>query len=649
MNQELTLDNFILERDAQGLAWLSIDCHLSAVNRLSAEVLQELGQVLDYLAKHAPKGLIIQSAKTTGFIAGADIDEFSSLDNAEKGQALVTRGWQLFQRLAAQPYPTLALIRGHCLGGGLELALACRYRLVVDIKETRLALPEVMLGIFPGWGGMSRLPRLIGPIAAMELMLSGRSVDARRAVKLGLADAKVPERLMHKAAIDQVLSQQPARRATGIKALLNQAWIRPLVARQLLKNIRQRDPHEHYQAPRAIVQVWERHGGNALKAPELIEQLTGSDVAQNLLRVFHLQERLKNIGKRSNHAIEHVHIVGAGVMGGDIAALCALHGITVTLQDQNRSSIAAAQGRAATLFERRLKDPIAVRAALDRLVPDPQGLGVPRADIVIEAIIEDAQAKRQLYAQIEPQLKPDALLATNTSSLPLEELSQQLLQPERLLGIHFFNPVARMPLVEVVETLASPLPIKQAAWSFVHQLGKLPLPVQSSPGFLVNAVLAPYMHEAMKCVDEGLSPATIDLAAEQFGMPMGPLELVDTVGLDIAYAAGQQLLPHQATRQCLQQRLDKQQLGRKSGQGFYSWKQGKADKPKAQHVPAGLTERLITPLIHQTQAQVRIGVVGDDDLADAGIIFGTGFAPFRGGPIHYKSHKKAIKLGKTAG
>lgn len=647
MKPELTLENLVLKRDEQGLAWLDIDCALSAVNRLSADVLQELGRVLEHLAAQPPKGLIIQSAKSAGFIAGADIDEFTSLDHTEKGQALVTRGWQLFQRLANVSYPTLALIQGHCLGGGLELALACRYRLVVDVPETRLALPEVLLGIFPGWGGMARLPRLIGPVAALDLMLSGRSIDAQRAVKLGLADAKVPVRLMHKAAVDHVLSGQAARRATGIKALLNQAWLRPLVAKQTRKAINKRDPHHHYQAPRAIVEVWEKHEGNALKAPELIELLTQSPVAQNLLRVFHLQERLKSIGKRNSHPnVRHVHIVGAGIMGGDIAALCALRGITVTLQDQHRASIAQSQGRAAALFTRRLKDPIAIHAALDRLIPDPQGLGVPQADIVIEAIVENAEAKRALYAQIEPQLKEHAILASNTSSIPLEELSLHLQHPERLIGIHFFNPVARMPLVEVVETLASPLAVKQAAWAFVHQLGKLPLPVQSSPGFLVNAVLAPYMQEAMKCVDEGLSPATIDLAAEQFGMPMGPIELIDTVGLDIALAVGQQLLPHSTTPQCLQQHLDKQQLGRKTGQGFYVWKQGKPQKPNAHTIPPGLTERLINPLIHSTQAQVRIGVVEDDDLADAGIIFGTGFAPFRGGPLHYKTQRKASDLAQ---
>ncbi|WP_341668303.1 3-hydroxyacyl-CoA dehydrogenase NAD-binding domain-containing protein [Alcaligenes sp. SDU_A2] len=637
----LELQNFALSTDEQHIAWLKIDCAGSAVNRLSADVLQELARVLDYLNSQVPNGLVIYSGKPAGFIAGADIDEFAELDNAQKGQALVTRGWRLFNKLAKLPYPTLALIQGHCLGGGLELALACRYRLVVDVPDTRLALPEVILGIFPGWGGMMRLPRLIGPAAAIDLMLSGKAVDARKAVSLGLADARVPTRLAMQAAAQHVLSGKPARKARGIPALLNQTWLRPLVARQVSKQIDRRDPYHHYLAPRAILDVWAKHNGNALKAPELIERLTQSDTAQNLLRVFHLQERLKSIGKRTTAAdIARLHVVGAGVMGGDIAALCALKGMTVTLQDQDRDRIAQAQGRAAVLFQRRLKDRRLIQAALDRLIPDPEGHGVPHADLVLEAIFENIDAKQALYAALEPRLKPGAILATNTSSLSLTELGRSLLQPDRLVGIHFFNPVARMPLVEVVESTRLAPDVRSAAYAFVHQIGKLPLPVKDSPGFLVNAVLAPYMLEAMRCVDEGLSPATVDKAMEQFGMPMGPLELADTVGLDIARDAGMQLSADTPLPTCLKQHLDHQELGRKSGQGFYTWKDGKARKPDAATVPPELAERLIRPLIAKTREQVHIGVVSDEDLADAGVIFGTGFAPFLGGPLHYKAAQK---------
>ncbi len=638
----LNLQNFTLYTDDQQINWLKIDCVGSSVNRLSAAVLQELNQALDYLSSHQPKALIIYSGKTAGFIAGADIDEFSEHNNnPEKGLALVTRGWTVFNKLAKQSYPTLALVQGHCLGGGLELALACRYCLAVDQTDTRLALPEVMLGIFPGWGGMLRLPEYIGPAAAMDLMLSGKSVDARKAARLGMVDACVPVRLAKQAAVKQVLSGKKPRRASGLPRLMNTKLLRPLVAGQVRKQLEKRDPYQHYQAPRAILEIWEKHNGNALKAPELIEQITRSDTAVNLLRVFHLQERLKSVGKHSNtQEVGHVHVVGAGVMGGDIAAVCALKGLRVTLQDQDRKRIAQAQGRAAKLFQRRLKDRRLVQAALDRLIPDPDGHGIPSADLVLEAIFENVEAKRSLYASIEPKLKPTAVLATNTSSLPLSKLSLNLTKPERLVGIHFFNPVSRMPLIEVVESELLAPEVRSAAYAFVNQIGKLPLPVKDSPGFLVNAVLAPYMLEAMRCVDEGLDPATVDKAMLQFGMPMGPLELADTVGLDIARDAGAQLSQQAVMPACLKTHLDRQELGRKTGQGFYTWKDGKAQKPPAGTVPSGLADRLIKPLIEQTEHQVRIGVVEDEDLADAGVIFGTGFAPFRGGPLHYKATQK---------
>lgn len=637
--ESLGLQNFSCQLDADNVAWLSIDCVDSSVNRLSAEVLDEFSQALDYFERNPPAGLIIRSTKDAGFIAGANIDEFAELDTPEKGIALVSRGWTLFNRLAKVPYPTLALIRGHCLGGGLEMALACRYRLVVDQPDTSLSLPEVMLGIFPGWGGMRRLPALIGAPAALDMMLSGRPQDARKAAKLGLADGLVAPRLMDQAAKIQVLSQKPLRKAPGLGGWMNHPLARPLVAKQTLKKLNARDPYQHYLAPRAILEIWAKHNGNALKAPELVDQLIRSDTARNLLRVFHLQERLKAFGKkgRKQPAAQHVHVIGAGVMGGDIAAWCALKGLTVTLQDQDRSRIAVAQGRANALFARKKKDPREARAAADRLIPDLNGNGLRHADVVIEAITENADIKRSLYAQIEPLLKPGAVLATNTSSLSLEELCTGLRAPQRLIGIHFFNPVAKMPLVEVVETATIDPDVKAATYAFVGQIGKLPLPVQSTPGFLVNAVLAPYMLEAMRCVDEGLAPETIDAAMLEFGMPMGPIELIDTVGLDIARDAGSQLSGDANTPACLETHLANNELGRKSGQGFYQWKNNKPVKQSAGAIPVGLAQRLITPLINKTQEQLDRNIVADQDLADAGVIFGTGFAPFTGGPLHYKA------------
>jgi 3-hydroxyacyl-CoA dehydrogenase/enoyl-CoA hydratase/3-hydroxybutyryl-CoA epimerase len=641
-----------LRRDDDGIAWLAFDRAGSATNTLSAEVLAEFAAVLDTLERDRPKGLVITSAKPAGFIAGADIDEFTRIASAADARALVERGWRLFDRLATLAFPTVALIRGHCMGGGLELALACRYRVVVDEPATKLALPEVMLGIMPAWGGMKRLPALIGPAAALDLMLTGKPVDANKAARLGLADACVPPRVMDDAARIIVTSGRRPRRPPLMQRLMNGPG-RRLVAGRARKQLAARVRREHYPAPYAIVDIWAQYGGNALAvpadAPASLEAIFRSPTAKNLVRVFFLQERLKGFGKADGplpaagraFAPRHVHVVGAGVMGGDIAALCALRGLTVSLQDQSVERIAPAIARATQLFERKLKgDRRAVRFALDRLLPDPDGHGVARADVVIEAIFEDLDAKRVLFARLEQRARPDAVLATNTSSLRIEDIAGALVQPGRLVGIHFFNPVAQMPLVEVVAGAASASDALHRAAQFVRHLDKLPLPVKSAPGFLVNAVLGPYLHEALVCVDEGVAPETVDAALEAFGMPMGPIELVDTVGLDIALAAGKALAGAAATPpRRLAELATAGHLGRKSGQGFYHWEAGKPRKAAAGAVPEGLAERIVAPLIAATRRCVEQGIVADADLADAGVIFGTGFAPFTGGPLHYAAQR----------
>ncbi|PKO33091.1 MAG: crotonase [Betaproteobacteria bacterium HGW-Betaproteobacteria-7] len=622
-----------LNREDSGIVVAVLDKAGESANSLSAEVMAEFAQILDQLDVYPPKGLIIRSGKAAGFIAGADIGEFSQLDTREQGRALVARGWELFNRLAAVPYATLALVRGHCLGGGLELALACRYLLAVDEPGTKMGLPEVMLGIFPGWGGMLRLPQRVGPAAALDMMLTGKTLDAKRARNQGLADDCVPPRVMEMAARQLLLSDTPRRPLPLLQRLLN-GPLKGVVASGARKQVAKKARPEHYPAPYAIIDLWQKHDGNALAAPEMVDRIISSPTAKNLLRVYHLQERLKGFGKDSDFTAVHVHVVGAGVMGGDIAAWCALRGLTVTLQDQSLERIAPALKRAHALFKKKLREPLKVRAAFDRLIPDPTGAGVARADVVIEAIFENVEAKHALFRTIEPQLKPTTVLASNTSSLKLEDLRTVLEQPQRLVGIHFFNPVALMPLVEVVEADGADHEAVRAACAFVRQIDKLPLPVKSAPGFLVNAVLAPYMLAAMRAVDEGIAPATVDEAMLAFGMPMGPIELADTVGLDIAMAAGRQLADGAESPRCLQERIERGQLGKKSGQGFYDWSSGRAAKPMAGSVPAGLAERLVQPLIERAAHLVASGVVADADLADAGVIFGTGFAPFTGGPLN---------------
>ncbi len=628
--------------DQDGIVWLGLKTANPGLNTLSKEVLEEFTSLLDGFDQTPPRGLIIHSEKESGFVAGADIEEFTTLDTAEKATELVARGWHLMNRLAAVRYPTLALIRGVCLGGGLELSLACRYRIAVDTPATRLGLPEVLLGIVPGWGGMHRLPKVVGPQAALDMMLTAKSVDARRAKRMGLVDMAVPPRLMNRSARMMVMSGRPPKRASGLAALLNHPFARPLIAAMARRQVAKRASRQHYPAPYAIIDLWQKTDGDPLRAPELLDQIVRSPTARNLVRVFFLQERLKGFGKTSDSKIAHVHVIGSGVMGGDIAAWCALRGMRVTLQDQTMDRIKPALSRANALFQKRVRDALKRRDVTDRLIPDPQGFGVAHADLVIEAIFEDLDAKHALLRSLEPRLKPGAILATNTSSLRIEDLRTVLQDPSRLVGIHFFNPVAQMPLVEVINADGTAPQAVAAAMAFVRAIDKLPLPVKSAPGFLVNAVLAPYMLAAMRAVDEGRSPVEIDAAMRDFGMPLGPLELVDTVGLDIAMAAGKALAADGTSPpRCLISKVEQGHLGKKTGQGFYRWENGRITTPiTAAPGPAGLTDKLLTPLVQQTQRLVENGVVADADLADAGVIFGTGFAPFRGGPLHWQSMTK---------
>ncbi|HPP47868.1 MAG TPA: 3-hydroxyacyl-CoA dehydrogenase NAD-binding domain-containing protein, partial [Accumulibacter sp.] len=459
--------------------------------------------------------------------------------------------------------------------------------------------------------------------------------SADKAHRLGLADACVPPRVMERAAAQLVVSGQARRRPALWQRLLNGPG-KGLIAGMARRQLAQRVSRAHYPAPYAIIDLWQRQHGNPLSAPALIDGIVASPTTRNLLRVYHLQERLKNFGKDSDFHVRHVHVVGAGVMGGDIAAWCAWRGLTVTLQDRTLATIAPALQRAYAAWQRRTKDAIALRQAMDRLIPDPDGQGARRADVIIEAIYEDPAAKRSLLRSLEERIPADAVLATNTSSLRLEDLRTLLARPERLIGVHFFNPVAKMPLVEIVGAAGSDAETLRRGCAFVRQIDKLSLPVRSAPGFLVNAVLGPYLYAAIQAVDQGLSPETVDAALLAFGMPMGPIELVDLVGLDVALAAGKSLddAAGRAPR-CLLDKVAAGHLGKKAGRGFYLYRNGRPVKNRPASVPAQLAERLLKPLLDRTRQLVDAGIVADADLADAGVIFGTGFAPFTGGPLHY--------------
>ena len=638
--------NWHLETDEDDVVWLHFDKAESSTNVFSADVFAEFFEILDHLSGINPKGVIILSDKESGFIAGANIEEFTQLESEEQALELIRVGQSAFDKLEALPFPTLSLINGFCLGGGLEMSLACDYRIALDEPKTRLGLPEVLLGIHPGWGGTMRLPRLIGAPAAMDLMLSGRTVSARAAKKMGIVDRIAPQRHLKRAAKVLILKRPAISTSGKIRAIANTRVIRPLLAKYLRKQVEKRAPEKHYPAPYALIDLWEKYGGDEktmLKEEAIsVAQLVSGATAQNLVRVFLLQERLKSLGKGVDFQPKHVHVIGAGIMGGDIAAWCALKGLTVTLQDREPKFIAPAVKRAHALFKKRLKAPHLVQAAKDRLIPDQQGSGVKSADVVIEAIIENKEAKQELFSQIESLLKPDTILATNTSSIPLDELSETLQQPDRLVGIHFFNPVAKMQLVEIVEGENTSQENKNKAAKFCRCIDRLPLPVKSSPGFLVNRILMPYLMEAVKLLEEGVPAQVIDRAATDFGMPMGPILLADTVGLDICLSVAEILGEALGLNvpEALHKKVEAGKLGVKSGQGFYQYQKGKQMKTKvnadnSDSHSEDIADRLILQMLNESIACLREGVIGDMDLVDVGMIFGTGFAPFHGGPMHY--------------
>jgi 3-hydroxyacyl-CoA dehydrogenase/enoyl-CoA hydratase/3-hydroxybutyryl-CoA epimerase len=634
-----TYKHWKLDKDAQALLWVTLDKAGAGTNTLSGEVLEEFDKVLDEAASSAPKGMIIRSGKASGFIAGADIEEFLDIKSGADALRMVKRGWDPFNKLERLPFPTVALIEGFCMGGGLELALACRYRVAVDDPRTRMALPEVMLGIWPLMGGVMRLPRIVAPPEALDMMLTGRALDAKRARRMGLVDVVVPVRVAENAARLTALDPPPRRKLPFLASLMTIGFIRPLIASMARKQVAKRAKREHYPAPYAILDAWSKYDGDPFRIPEgdpaSIGKLLEHPTARNLIRIFFLQERMKGLGKESTFDAHHVHVIGAGVMGGDIAAVCAMRGLTVTLQDQNAERLAPAMGRAQELFKRRLRDKERIRDATDRLIADTTGEGARQADVVIEAIFENLEAKRALFAKLEKIVKPGAILASNTSSLKLADISANFAEPARLVGIHFFNPVPQLQLVEIVSGSGTDPEIAKKAAAFVRAIDKLPLPVKDSPGFLVNRVLGPYLQQALRMVDDGVAPETMDAAMERFGMPMGPIELADVVGLDICMAVGKELTGEGTPPKRLDELVKAKNLGKKTGSGFYVWKDGKPQKGQAGAVDDALIERLIRPYLSETQKAVAEGIVADADLADAGLIFGTGFPPFRGGPMQH--------------
>ncbi|HEY5775525.1 MAG TPA: 3-hydroxyacyl-CoA dehydrogenase NAD-binding domain-containing protein [Xanthomonadales bacterium] len=651
-NEETHFKHWKLATDIDDILWLSIDREGESTNSLSMEVLSELGTIIDGVEENPPAGLVLQSAKPGSFIVGADVREFDDYDDASIASDGISQVHRLFNRIEALPFPKVVAIDGYCLGGGLEISLAFDYRIATNVEHTRLGFPEIKLGIYPGFGGSARSVQQAGAANAMQLMLSTRNLRPGAARAMGLVDELVgPHGSLRWAARRAVKQGRKSRKPGQLKRLQNFGPVRTLLAKMMRKQVASRANPEHYPAPYELIEAWERYGDDPQRMmaeeSERVGKLITSETSKSLRRVFFLMERLKGIGKQSKIRVRRVHVIGAGVMGGDIAAWCVLQGMDVTLQDRELKYIEPALKRAKSLFQKKLRDRNKVDAAMSRLIPDVEGKGVSRADVIIEAIFEDVKAKRELFASIEPRMKPDAVLATNTSAIPLAEISSVLKKPERLIGIHFFNPVAKMPLVEVVyDEISDPGQVAKGS-AFCGAINRFPLPVKSSPGFLVNRVLSGYMAKAMSMhLERGIPIEILDKAATSFGMPMGPVELADTVGLDVCLKVVTLLGGESAKKEAslLQEKVHAGELGKKTGKGFYTWEKGKPkreQKDTGQYALEEITDALMQPYFDACEAALADGIVEDADVLDAGMIFGTGFAPFRGGPLHYLKQKGA--------
>ena len=643
----LDLKDWRFTVDAESIAWAVFDREGESVNSLGRNPIQEFTAIVEWMETHIDergvRGLGILSGKPRSFVVGADIREFADLDTEEKVFEAMTPVLDMLDRLEALKVPVACGIHGPCLGGGLELALACDYRIATRLDATRIGFPEVKLGIFPGFHGTARSIRQAGPAAAMQSMLTGSMMRASLCRRIGYIDELVNSPLQLRWSVRKaILKKRKSRPAGWSKWIMGKAPIRSFVAQNIQTKTEAKVRQEHYPAPFALIELFRKYGGNynKIKSAEtrLFAPLMVGNASRNLRRVFHLSEQLKGQApKNLGFKPLRVHVIGAGVMGADIAGFCVAAGMQVSLQDLSPEVIKKGIKAQDNLFRRRFKTKAELDAAHARLIADPEGDRVSRADVVIEAIVEKLDIKQKLFSELEPRLKPGAVLATNTSSIMIEDIAEPLKDPGRLVGIHFFNPVAQMPLVEIVKGAHSRDDEVQKGCAFVAAIGKFPLIVKSVPGFLVNRVLAPYMFDAFQRLEAGENIAEIDEAAKVFGMPMGPIELADTVGLDVCAHVGE-VLKGGVEGTKLSEMVASGKLGKKSGQGFYRWHNGKPISGRVKLSQSKLEElgrELVQPLIDECIKCRDEGVVATSDLVDAGVIFGTGFAPFRGGPLHY--------------
>ncbi len=665
---------FRVERRDGGLAHLVMDHPARKLNVLDADAVASLEAALLDLESSPPQGVLVRSAKPGSFIAGADVEAIGALTNADQVHALVRRGQSAYARLAALPCPTVAAIDGVCLGGGTELALACDSRVAAEEARTQIGLPEVNLGILPAWGGTTRLHRLIGLPAALDMILTGRSLDARRAEKAGLIARAVPAAWLverAEARLSELASRPKAKRRDRFKPRDFMAWFmshtafgRSLVFRGARKSVLARTGGK-YPAPLAVLSVLELTAGRSVEVGLAAEAdaaapLVVGGVCKNLVRIFRLSESAKRANVIADPAVKpgavnHMALIGAGVMGAGIAELASRNGIDVRMRELKAEALQKALQAVRTVIDERWRRRKESRrekdAQMARVLPTLDLTGMGHADFAIEVVVEDLDVKRRVFAELEVRVPPGALLASNTSSLSINALAQGLLHPERFVGFHFFNPVHKMPLVEVIRGEKTSDAALVTAVGLARKLGKTPVVVKDSPGFVVNRVLMPYLREALHLLEEGYTVPDIDEAMRRFGMPMGPFEVVDEVGLDVAYKVAGVLSKAFPERMQPSPALEKMiaagKLGKKSGTGFYRHK-GRSRKPdrsvrgllglhQARHPKTidSLAERMVLAMINESARCVEEGIVAGPEQVDLAMVFGAGFPPYRGGVLRH--------------
>ena len=627
--------HFTFETDQENVVWLAIDVAGKSVNVMAGEVMDELAQITAELSANTPAGLVMFSKKQRGFIFGADINEFADFPDEAAVTAHIHGVLNSFQQIEDLSCVTVILIDGVCLGGGYEMALAFDYIIGIDHPSCQVGFPEINLGLLPGYGGSGRAFARMGLEVALKMVLHGKPVRANDALSTGALDHLVADRNALADAARMALGGG-IERAIAVDCADPDALIAAERA-----GIEARTRPENTPAPFAILDHYSHKDMNKdniiERETKLFSELMMSPSSIGFRRVFQLNDMVKK-GGRGGHQVGHIHVIGAGVMGGDIAAVAAMNGFHVTLQDMNAAAIDGAVERARALYERRLKNPDKVTATLERLVADPDGDGLAVADLLIEAVAEVPEVKKAVFADAERRMKPGSIMATNTSAIPLEDIAAALDDPSRLIGMHFFNPVPVLPLVEIIYTEASKTDFVDRAMFVGGALKKQPIRCKSAPGFLVNRALLPYVFKAIDAVIDGANADMIDQALVRFGMPMGPVELADQVGLDVCHDAGVVLGISEKSRKHLKAMIEAGTIGRKSGSGFYDWDGKKALRARGEYDAAAMdamTLDLLAPLIDECRAAVNESVVESADMADAACLFGIGFPAYTGGPLFW--------------